>query len=188
MHFVKQAKSLPIINLDTETQVQGRHGNLLPTSIRCVICGPSNAGKSNVMLSLITHPNALHFENIYLYSESLNQPKYQLLAKVMKRVPEVGFFPFTDNAELVEYTQAKPNSILILDGVVNCDKQDKIREFFAVSRHKNIDCFYICQTYTRIPKHLIRDNTNLLVLFKQDSINLKHIYDEHVSDTSPKSS
>ena len=42
-----------------------------------------------------------------------------------------------------------------------------------------IDCFYLCQTYARIPKHLIRDNVNSIVLFKQDEMNLKHIYDDH---------
>lgn len=49
-----------------------------------------------------------------------------------------------------------------------------------MGRHKLVDCFYLCQTYTRIPKHLIRDNANLLILFKQDNLNLKHVYTDHV--------
>ena len=49
-----------------------------------------------------------------------------------------------------------------------------------MGRHKLVDCFYLCQTYTRMPKHLIRDNANLLILFKQDDLNLKHIYNDHV--------
>ncbi|KYN28024.1 hypothetical protein ALC57_02564, partial [Trachymyrmex cornetzi] len=39
----------------------------------------------------------------------------------------------------------------------------------------------VCQTYARIPKHLIRDNANLLILFKQDGTNLKHVYNDHVN-------
>lgn len=36
------------------------------------------------------------------------------------------------------------------------------------------------QTYTRTPKHLIRDNANLIILFKQDDLNLKHVHADHV--------
>lgn len=49
-----------------------------------------------------------------------------------------------------------------------------------MGRHCNIDSFYLNQTYTKIPKQLIRDNANLIILFKQDDINLRHAYDEHV--------
>jgi len=49
-----------------------------------------------------------------------------------------------------------------------------------MGRHKHIDSFYLCQTYTKIPKHLIRDNANLIIIFKQDEMNIKHIYNDHV--------
>ena len=50
-----------------------------------------------------------------------------------------------------------------------------------MGRHKNVDCFYLCQSYAKVPKHLIRDNVNLLAIFRQDDVNLKHIYDDHVN-------
>ena len=62
-----------------------------------------------------------------------------------------------------------------------CDKQDVIREYFAIGRHADVDCFYLCQTYAKIPKYLIRDNANLLILFKQDGTNLKHVFNDHVN-------
>jgi len=49
-----------------------------------------------------------------------------------------------------------------------------------MGRHKQIDSFYLCQTYTKIPKHLIRDNANLIIIFKQDELNIRHIYNDHV--------
>ena len=39
---------------------------------------------------------------------------------------------------------------------------------------------FLSQIYARIPKHLIHDNANLLILFKQDGTNLKHVYNDHV--------
>ena len=74
----------------------------------------------------------------------------------------------------------RPNFIFIFDDVA-CDKKDAVREYFSMGCHVNVDCFYFCQTYARIPKHLIRDNANLLILFKQDCINLKHVYNDHVN-------
>jgi len=43
-----------------------------------------------------------------------------------------------------------------------------------------VDCFYR-QMYAKISKHLIRDNANLLILFKQDGTNLKHVYNDYVN-------
>ncbi|EZA56585.1 hypothetical protein X777_03263 [Ooceraea biroi] len=63
-----------------------------------------------------------------------------------------------------------------------------MREYFSMGRHSNVDSFYLCQTYARIPKHLIfRDNTNLLILFKQDGTNLKHVSNDHVNTNMPYS-
>ena len=69
---------------------------------------------------------------------------------------------------------------MIFDDVA-CEKQDHIRSFFCMGRHNLIDSFHLCQTYTQVPKHLVRDNCNFLVLFRQDEMNLKHIYNDHVN-------
>jgi len=73
----------------------------------------------------------------------------------------------------------KPVQSVMFD-VVACEYQDHIRNYFCVGRHTRVDCFYLCQTYTRIPKHLVRDNANFIILFKQDELNLSHVYDDHV--------
>ena len=68
--FKKQSIKLPVENFDVgfEEKIE-RHGDLLLTNIRAVFCGPSNCGKTNSLLALITHPNGLCFENIYIYSK-----------------------------------------------------------------------------------------------------------------------
>ena len=57
---------------------------------------------------------------------------------------------------------------------------EMVRKYFSMGRHSKVDSFFLCQSYTRVPKHLITDNANMLVIFKQDNLNLKHIYDDHV--------
>lgn len=180
MQLIKQPTSLPVKNFDViKTKDEFRkHSQLLPNSIRSIICGPSNCGKTNVLLSLIESPNGLKFENIYVYSKSLNQPKYKYLEKVINSIDGVGYHAFSSVEDIIPPEQAKPNSIFIFDDVV-IDKQENIKAYFCMGRHHGIDSFYLTQTFTRVPKHLIRDNTNFIILFKQDDLNLRHIYNDY---------
>jgi DNA polymerase III delta prime subunit len=182
MKLVEQHDKLPIYNMDIDDGIHERekNGPLLPNSIRALICGPSGVGKTNLIYCLLTEENGVRFENIYVYSKSLYQPKYVQLEKIMSALPEINYFTFTNTEEVVSPNEVKINSVFIFDDVI-CDAQQKIKEYYSMGRHKGIDCFYLCQTYTKVPKHLIRDNANFIVLFKQDELNLKHVYDDHVS-------
>ncbi|KAG5313760.1 LIPHB Lipase, partial [Acromyrmex insinuator] len=161
MKFVLQPLSVRVTNCDVKSRMGGsvekrKHSEMLPSTIRAIICGLSNCGKTNVLISLLEKwPNGVRFENVYVYSKSLQQPKYRYLENLFTFIDEIGYFTFSNNSDV--------------------DKQDAVREYFSMGRHANVDCFYLCQTYARIPKHLIRDNANLLILFKQDDTNLKHI-------------
>lgn len=181
MKFVKQAQSLNVENFSVDPPSQCfRHGKLLPNTIRGIICGPSNCGKTNLVVGLLLHKNGLQYRNVYVYSKTLFQPKYVFLEKVLSLVPEVTFAKYQENEEVLSPHDAKPNSIIVFDDVA-CENQNNIRDYFSMGRHKNIDCFYLNQTYSKIPKQLVRDNANLIVIFKQDDINMRHIYDEHVN-------
>lgn len=180
MRLVKQHSNILVRNLDFRADNnRTKHSCLLPNSIRGLIVGPSNCGKTNVMMSLIESPNGLKFKNIYLYSKSLHQSKYQYLKKLISSVKGMNLYTFSENADVIPPEKAKANSIMIFDDVA-CEKQNNIRSYFCMGRHNDIDSFYLCQTYTRIPKHLVRDNANFIIIFKQDELNLKHIYNDHV--------
>lgn len=183
MKTFKHNKTLSVQDVDilstSQKQQHKRHGDLLPSSIRCLIAGPSGCGKTNAMLSLVYDLNGLCFENIYVYSKSLYQPKYQTLEKILQGVKTIKYFPYNENTEILPPSDAQPNSIFIFDDIV-CDNHDKVREYFSMGRHNNIDSFYLCQTYSKAPKQLLRDNCNMLVIFRQDDLNLEHIYKNHV--------
>lgn len=184
MDIVQQKEEFNINNLDDLTVDnidggQSKHGALLPNTVRCIITGPSNVGKTNVAFNLLVHPNGLRFNNLYIFSKSLNQPKYQLLEKIISDIPEVALYKFNANDEVMEPSNAKPYSIFLFDDV-SCENHNIIKMYFAMGRHYHIDSIYIGQTYSKIPKQLIRDNANLLIIFHQDETNLKHIYNEHV--------
>ena len=180
MRREKQKLSIAVYDFNMgEKSSSNKHGELLPNTIRALICGPSNCGKTNVMIGLLIDKNGLKFENVYVYSKSLQQDKYEFLQQTLKRA-RLGYFGYSDNDEVLDPSSARPHSVFIFDDVA-CEKQNKIRNYFCMGRHNDIDSFYLSQTYSKIPKQLIRDNSNVLVLFKQDDLNLKHIYDDHVN-------
>lgn len=184
MRLIKQKQDICIRNIENDGQSLSqrlpRHSPLLPNTIRALVVGPSNCGKTNLMLGLIESPNGLKFENIYLFSKSLYQPKYEYLEKLLKPIKGMGYYTFSENETVLPPNEAKNNSIMIFDDVA-CEKQNNIRSYFCMGRHNNIDSFYLCQTYTHIPKHLIRDNANMIIMFRQDDLNMRHIYRDHIN-------
>ena len=82
MKFVEQKARIKTVKVGEPEVGEGRHGRHLPNTIKAVICGPSNCGKTQSMrLSLLLSKNGLRFENVYVFSKSLNQPKYVFLDK-----------------------------------------------------------------------------------------------------------
>lgn len=183
MRFVEQGKKLKVENLDPPSCHGGkksRHGALFPDTIRALIIGPSGCGKTNLVFTLLTHENGIRYENVYVYSKTLDQAKYVMLTEILKEVREVNLFKFDENESVVPPEKALPNSVFIFDDVI-CENQNIVRAYFSRGRHNNIDVCYLAQSYSRVPKQLIRDNANFIILFRQDETNMKHVYNEHCS-------
>lgn len=183
MQLQRQDVSLPVQNFDAigyASEQRTRHSQLLPNSIRCIICATSNGGKTNLMLNLLYSSQGLKYENIYLFSRTLYQPQYLHLTNILSPLREIGFYKYADSDDVPLPCATKPNSIMIFDDVA-CEKQERIRMFFSMGRHSQNDSFYLAQSYCRIPKHLIRDCANLIIAFRQDVLNMKKIYDDHVN-------
>lgn len=182
MRFVKQAVEIPIKNIDdfssNKKSKEKRHSTLLPNTLRCIIAGPSNCGKTNLLLSLIESENGLKFENLYVYSKTLQQDKYKYLQKMIEPIKGVGYHAFSSTDDVLGPHEAKRNSVFIFDDVI-CDKsQNSVRNLFSIGRHYDVDVIYLTQTLSKLSKQLIRDNCNFVVLFKQDDVNLRHAYSD----------
>lgn len=189
MQLVQQETQLPI----SEVRLNGaptlddiqftRHSKLLPQkNIRALFIGPSASGKTCALMSLIYHKEGISFTNLYLFSNSLNQPKYVELAAVMESLPEIGYFPFPNTESVPSYEEIKPFSTIIFDDISSeANKNQHLRSYFSMGRHKHVDSIFLCQTYSAIPKQLVRDNANVLLIFRQDHLNLKHIFEDHVT-------
>ncbi|KAL4119497.1 hypothetical protein QTP88_012309 [Uroleucon formosanum] len=148
--------------------------------IRSLIVGPSGCGKTNLIFTLLTHINGIRFHNVYIYSKTLDQPKYKLLSDILSDIAGIQLFTFFENEQVIEPEKALPNSVFIFEDIIT-ENQKIARTYFSRGRHNLIDVFYLAQSYSKVPKQLLRDNANFIVLFKQDETNLKHVYMEHCS-------
>lgn len=186
MRFAKQSIDIPVGNMDDRTSVNAfasetkRHSDLLPNNFRCIIAGPSGCGKTNVLISLIESEHGLKFENLYLYSKTLDQNKYKYLCEMLRSINEIGCYTFSASDNVIEPNEMKENSLIVFDDVINDRRMNKlvVRNIFTLGRHRSLDVAYIVQSYTKLDKHLIRDNCNFVILFRQDDLNLKHVYSD----------
>jgi len=148
LSFKEHPTQIPVINFDTmatgKKPEPKRHRDLLPNSVRAIVCGPSNCGKRNAVLALLTHPNSLRSANLYVYSKSLNQPKYTLLKRMLDNVEGIDFLPFE---QVTSPDEARPESVILFDDVA-CEKQDHIRSYCCMGRQKRV---YFSISVRRIP-------------------------------------
>ena len=50
--------------------------------------------------------------------------------------------------------------------------------FFTRGRHKDIDVYYLSQSYFDLPLRTIRNNSNIIILFQQTKNGVEHIYND----------
>jgi len=99
------------INDENEKNLPLQQRALFPNRTRALIFGPSNCGKTNVMLSIIESPNGLKFENFYIFSKSVYQPKYEDLEKLLKPIKGMGCHTFSHNDGVLDPSETKNNSM-----------------------------------------------------------------------------
>jgi len=78
----------------------------------------------------------------------------------------------------------KKNLMVFVDLLLK--RQNKCEAYYTRGRHSNVDCFYLAQTYFKLPRETIRENANFICLFPQDLKNINHIYCDHVSSDMTK--
>ena len=141
-------------------------------------------GKTSILHSLLLSKHGLKLQHLHVFSTTLYQPVYEILKRAIEenRINGINqyFHGYSNEDDVISVEDAPPHSIMVFDDIAS-EKTNKMADYYCRGRHKNIDSFYLCQTYFKIPKQLIRNNANLIILFKQDVTNMKHIYNEHVS-------
>lgn len=100
---------------------------------------------------------------------------------INEKTIDATFFEDGDEIPDPKELDGKNNNLMVFDDCI-LEKQNKTAAYYTRGRHNNIDCFYISQNYFLLPRKTIRENTNFLILFPQDSKNITHIYQDHCTD------
>ena len=77
--------------ISTTTGYKQGHPSMLADVFRMLICGPSNSGKTNILLHMIY--KLLEFDKVYLFSKNLHRNKYRALLRdfASNIDPDVGY-------------------------------------------------------------------------------------------------
>ena len=206
---------MDVENLAYDEAATARHNHfLLPQrSIRGLIVGKSDCGKTTLLNNLLLRPGWLDYDRLYVFGKSLHQPIYQLLRRALekgfskedirellsardkcpyslidvvealprpRRPSGIETFFFEDGSEVPDPRELDSGrkNLMIFDDLM-LSKQNKCEDYYVRGRHSNVDCFYLCQNYFRLPRQTIRENANFICLFRQDARNLQQIHRDY---------
>ena len=204
---------MDVTNFSLRTKLARTNNPLLPSSIRGLIVGKSNCGKTVLLLNLLLKDNWLDYNNLLVFGNSLHQPEYEIIKQgfenklgktqilnafqnqeLMSPLEAIQNYngakdggitaEFYENCELIPDPKSldpKLKNLLILDDCY-LGKQSKAQTYYTRGRHSNCDCWYISQNYFALPRNSIRENSNFIILFPQNSKSVEHIYRDHCTD------
>ena len=167
-------------SVSSKSSYKQGHPCLPDDFFRMLICGPSNSGKTNLLLNMIY--SLLMFDKINLFSKNLHQYQYQgFLKDFVERInPKVGYEvieAYDDEIIPLEELPADNQKIVVFDDLL-CEKnQNSIINYFINGRHKNCCVIYLSQTFYKVPKD-IRVNCSHLCIFRLDPKENKRIANE----------
>ena len=195
-------------------KTQKRENNpILPSSLRGLIVGSGNSGKTVLLLNLLLRDGWLDYNNLLVFGNSLQQDEYQIMEKgfemklakhqvsnLFKNQEHIAPLKAIEvyrgealggiTAEFYENCEAIPDpksldpkkkNLIIFDDCY-LGKQSKAGAYYGRGRHNNCDSLYISQNYFALPRRSVRENSNLIILFPQNSKSVQHIHQDHCTD------
>jgi len=154
----KKKSKVPVLN------------ELAPTwPARLVVCGSSGSGKTNCVLQLLD--KYLPWTTLQIVAKHLDTPSYQALRKKIEAQEErkgYKFSVFTDDLSKttpVDDLCASNRCLTIFDDFIMSKDLSIIEDYYVRSRHKNVTCVFITQSWYKTPK-IVRENASHVILFR----------------------
>ena len=153
-------------SLTTKSNYKQGHPCMPADTFRMLICGPSNSGKTNILMHMLYR--LLVYDKIYLCAKNLHQDKYQYMIDDfdtrVNPVAEYNVIEGTNDVIPLETLSTDNQKIVIFDDMVCESNQNDIIDYFINGRHRNCSVIYLSQSYFKVPKN-IRDNCSHFCIF-----------------------
>ena len=98
---------------------------------------------------------------------------------------ECNFYQSAEDVPDPNELSSEKKKLMIFDDLL-LEKQNTCELYYVRGRHSNVDCYYVDQNYSKLPRQTIRENTNFICMFPQDLKNLNHIFVDHVGSDMTK--
>ena len=82
---------------------------------------------------------------------------------------------FTTSFDIKPINENK-GSVVIFDDMLGARTSSQKDEFFTRGRYENLDVYYLNQSYFGLPTQSIRNNSDIIILFKQTLLDVQSIY------------
>ena len=176
---------MEMFNFDAHAEKPTKHHFLLP-DCHYMMVGQTGCGKTNTLCNMLLQ-SWLNADKVIIYTLNPQQHKYELLKTVYDVLPDALTLEHPDNVVPIEDLDAEANKVVIFDDVkIDKRNMDKVKEYFSLSRNKNCNCVYLCQSYYDVPKY-IRRNTKCFLLFNGlDNRDIQSIAHDHCRCVSKK--
>ena len=138
---------------------------------RMLICGPSGAGKTNLLTNILLKP-LIQYDTIYLYAKFLEQPKYQYLRDRLKEVSRIVGYDVMEcsNDEVLALDELPSgNQKLVVFDDFLCEKQNRLIDYFIRGRNKNCSNIYLSQSFYKTPKDIRLNCSHFCFFDAQDT-------------------
>ena len=140
---------------------------------RMLIIGPSNSGKTNILLNLIKHSK--NYDKIYPFAKKLDEPLYQRLTNHFRhnesedheRILEMSSSNISEVPPADDIDEMFQN-LIIFDDMVTEKNLKGVTDLFIRGRKQNASIIFITQSYYSVPKD-IRLNCDYYLLTKINS-------------------
>lgn len=114
-----------------ETQSKRFNNSLLPRSIRGLIVGKSNCGKTTLLLNFLLRPGWLDYNNLMVFGKSLFQSEYCILKKALEeQLPKEAIIQLFDNQDEIMQLNLSPIQLLEEMAKNQAGKSDIVCKFF----------------------------------------------------------
>ena len=127
-----------------------RNNPLLPSSLRCLIVGRSNCGKTNLLVNLLLQDGWLDYDRLIVFGNSLHQDEYQILKQgIEKKLSKRQILNLIENQKLMKpldalkYYEGTGNSKITAEFHENCDEIPDPKELDSTKKNLLIldDCY-----------------------------------------------